>query len=96
MSHIDPARETPDHFRGDDFSPYRFFSAEDWARFRADTPLTLTEEEVRRLRSLNDPVDLRQYRLALRRTSLKQLLDPRQTAGNVHTGDASCVERPHC
>ena len=62
MSHIDTARETPDHFRGDDFSPYRFFSAEDWARFRADTPLTLTEEEVRRLRSLNDPVDLGEIR----------------------------------
>jgi len=40
------------------YSPYRIFSAERWAEFRADTPLTLTEDEVRRLRSLNDPVDL--------------------------------------
>lgn len=39
-------------------SPYRFFSAEDWAAFRADTPLTLTEDEVRRLRSMNDPISL--------------------------------------
>jgi len=39
-------------------SPYRFFSAEDWAAFRADTPLTLTEKEVRRLRSMNDPISL--------------------------------------
>ena len=39
-------------------SPYRFFSAEDWALFRADTPLTLSEDEVRRLRSLNDPISL--------------------------------------
>lgn len=34
------------------------FSAERWAGFRADTPLTLTAVEVERLRSLNDPVDL--------------------------------------
>jgi type I pantothenate kinase len=40
------------------YSPYRFFSAERWAEFRADTPLTLTEEEVRRLSSLNDPIHL--------------------------------------
>ncbi|HEY9058328.1 MAG TPA: type I pantothenate kinase [Aurantimonas sp.] len=40
------------------FSPYRVFSAEEWAKFRADAPLTLTEDEVRRLRSMNDPVDL--------------------------------------
>ena len=39
-------------------SPYRFFSASDWAEFRADTPLTLTEDEVKRLRSLNDPISL--------------------------------------
>jgi type I pantothenate kinase len=36
-----------DHFTGDDFSPYRFFTAEKWAEFRADTPLTLSEDEVR-------------------------------------------------
>ena len=51
-----------DHFSGDEFSPYRFFTAEQWAAFRADTPLTLTEDEVRRLRSLNDPVDLGEVR----------------------------------
>ena len=44
------------------YSPYRFFSAERWAEFRADTPLTLTEDEVRRLRSTNDPVDLDEVR----------------------------------
>lgn len=44
------------------YSPYRFFSAEHWAAFRADTPLTLTEDEVKRLRSLNDPVDLEEVR----------------------------------
>ena len=40
------------------WSPYRFFTAEQWSKFRADTPMTLSEEEIQRLRSLNDPVDL--------------------------------------
>ena len=39
-------------------SPYRFFTADDWAEFRADTPLTLSEQEVRKLRSMNDPISL--------------------------------------
>ena len=39
-------------------SPYRFFSVADWEAFRADTPMTLTEDEVRRLRSMNDPISL--------------------------------------
>jgi type I pantothenate kinase len=44
------------------YSPYRFFSAEKWAEFRADTPLTLTSEELQRLSSLNDPIDLDEVR----------------------------------
>ena len=43
-------------------SPYRLFSAEQWAQFRADTPLTLTEKEVTRLRSLGDPIALDEVR----------------------------------
>ncbi|MEO0328510.1 MAG: type I pantothenate kinase [Pseudomonadota bacterium] len=46
---------------GDDsgyVSPYRYFSIEDWQTFRADTPLTLKEDEVTRLRSMNDPISL--------------------------------------
>lgn len=39
-------------------SPYRIFSAQDWETFRADTPMTLTADEVERLRSLNDPISL--------------------------------------
>ena len=50
--------EALDHFQAKDYSPYRFFSADEWSHFRADTPLTLTADEVRQLRSLNDPVDL--------------------------------------
>ncbi|WP_422371990.1 type I pantothenate kinase [Hoeflea sp.] len=62
MDQTDIQPRALDHFSGDDFSPYRFFSAENWAEFRADTPLTLTADEVRTLRSLNDPVDLEEVR----------------------------------
>jgi type I pantothenate kinase len=44
------------------YSPYRFFTAEEWARFRADTPLTLTEDEVQRLSSFQDRIDLDEVR----------------------------------
>lgn len=54
--------DIPDDYGNPRYSPYRFFSAEEWAKFRADTPLTLTGDEVRRLRSLNDPVDLEEVR----------------------------------
>ena len=39
-------------------SPYLVFGTDEWAEFRADTPLTLSEAEVERLRSLNDPIAL--------------------------------------
>ncbi|ANH06127.1 MULTISPECIES: type I pantothenate kinase [Shinella] len=54
--------DIPDDFGNHDYSPYRFFSADEWARFRADTPLTLTADEVQRLRSLGDPIDLNEVR----------------------------------
>ena len=54
--------DIPDDFVNRDYSPYRFFSAEEWAHFRADTPLTLTADEVHRLRSLNAPIDLDEVR----------------------------------
>lgn len=54
--------DIPDHFDNKDYSPYRFYTAEEWSKFRADTPLTLTADEVHRLRSLNDPVDLDEVR----------------------------------
>ena len=41
-----------------DLSPYRAFTRDEWARLRADTPLTLTADEVDRLQSLNDPISL--------------------------------------
>jgi len=42
------------------YLPYNLFSAEEWASFRADTPLTLTFDEVKRLRSIGDPIDLQE------------------------------------
>ena len=53
---------TLDHFRADEYSPYHFFSSEEWSKFRADTPLTLSADEVKRLRSLDDPIDLTEVR----------------------------------
>ena len=45
-----------------DLSPYLRFTADEWADFRADTPLTLTAREIDRLRSLNDPVSIDEVR----------------------------------
>jgi type I pantothenate kinase len=39
-------------------TPYRQFSRSEWAKLRADTPLTLTEEELEELRGLNERVNL--------------------------------------
>ena len=47
--------ETPemlDHFQANGYSPYLFFNSEEWSHFRADTPLTLTADELKRLRSI--------------------------------------------
>lgn len=50
--------DSQDHIGREKYSPFRAFSAERWSEFRANTPLTLSEDDVKRLRSLNDPVDL--------------------------------------
>ena len=42
----------------DNLSPYRTFSRAEWASLREDTPMTLTSEEVTRLRSLHDRLDI--------------------------------------
>jgi type I pantothenate kinase len=41
-----------------DLSPYRLFSRREWATLRADTPLTLTLEDLEKLQSINDPISL--------------------------------------
>src|SRR5499433_7103 len=42
----------------DGLSPYRIFSRAEWAAKRADTPMTLNSDEVTRLRSLHDRLDM--------------------------------------
>jgi type I pantothenate kinase len=44
----------------DELSPYRVFSRAKWAQLREDTPMTLTPDEVTRLRSLHDRLDMRE------------------------------------
>lgn len=41
-------------------SPYRVYSIEDWARFRVDAPMTLSEEEIVGLRTLGDPISIQE------------------------------------
>ncbi|MEO1200207.1 MAG: type I pantothenate kinase [Pseudomonadota bacterium] len=43
---------------GTDLSPFRFFSREEWAGLRADTPLTLSEDEIVRLRGINERLSI--------------------------------------
>lgn len=42
----------------DDLAPYRQFSIAQWAELRAGEPMTLDEDDLERLRSLNDPISL--------------------------------------
>jgi type I pantothenate kinase len=44
----------------DGLSPYRVFLRAEWAQLREDHPMTLTPEEVTRLRSLHDRLDMRE------------------------------------
>jgi type I pantothenate kinase len=41
-------------------SPYRVFSRAEWAALRADTPMTLSLEEVSTLRSVHDRLDMKE------------------------------------
>jgi len=41
-----------------ELSPYRVFSRAEWAARRADTPMTLRPEEIARLRSMHDRLDI--------------------------------------
>jgi type I pantothenate kinase len=44
----------------ENLSPYRTFSRAEWAALREDTPMTLASEEVTRLRSLHDRLDMKE------------------------------------
>ncbi len=41
-----------------ELSPYRTLARSEWAALRADTPLTLTAEELEEMRGLNDRVNM--------------------------------------
>lgn len=42
----------------DHLSPYRSFTVDEWARLRENTPLPLTEDELKELRGINERVSL--------------------------------------
>jgi type I pantothenate kinase len=41
-----------------ELAPYHYFTKSEWSHFRADEPMTLTAEDIDRLRALNDPISL--------------------------------------
>ncbi|NVK35403.1 MAG: type I pantothenate kinase [Rhodobacteraceae bacterium] len=41
-----------------DLSPYQVFSEKEWARHRADTPMTLTSSDLAKLHGLIDPISI--------------------------------------
>lgn len=43
---------------GEEISPYRHFTRAEWAALRADTPLTLTVDDLLKLQSMNDPISV--------------------------------------
>ncbi len=45
---------------GLEFSPYRIFTRPEWARLRADTPMTLSEDEIEPLSGLIDRISARE------------------------------------
>src|SRR3979409_247501 len=44
----------------DGLSPYRVFARAKWAQLREATPMTLTPDEVTRVRSLHDRLDMKE------------------------------------
>lgn len=57
-----PAKEPETGPMTEYYSPYHHFTANEWAKFRADTPLTLASDEIARLRSLDDPINIDEVR----------------------------------
>ncbi|HWG05066.1 MAG TPA: type I pantothenate kinase, partial [Beijerinckiaceae bacterium] len=41
-----------------ELSPYRHFTRAEWAALRADTPLTLTVDDLLKLQSMHDPISV--------------------------------------
>jgi type I pantothenate kinase len=45
-------------WQDDGLSPFRTFSRDEWAKLRADTPMTLTSDEVMKLKAFNDMLSI--------------------------------------
>ncbi len=59
MTPVDAMTSRPGaHLVGDQPNPYRIFSRDEWSHLRADTPLTLTVDDLVRLQSVNDPISV--------------------------------------
>ncbi len=76
-------------------SPFRHFTREEWARLRADTPLTLTEADLEKVRGLAVEIDLEEVEevylplsrlLNLHVAAVQRLFEARQQflGGNGH------------
>jgi type I pantothenate kinase len=55
---LDMSNSPPAQAPGGIASPFRRFTRDEWAKLRADTPLTLTIDDLRKLQSLHDPISL--------------------------------------
>lgn len=44
--------------RSIDLAPYHHFTKAEWSKLRADEPMTLSAEDIKRLRALTDPISL--------------------------------------
>ena len=74
----------PADFAPDEYAAYEAFSRSDWARLRSNTPLTLSEEDLRQLRGVNDQVsmsDVEEVYLPLSRLLNLHFRSARQLAG---------------
>lgn len=58
LARVEEAEDANGSLRDGLPSPYHVFSRRHWAALREDTPLTLSDADVVRLRALNDPIEL--------------------------------------
>lgn len=53
-----PGNKTMEQMARRNLSPYRAFTNEEWATLRADTPMTLTNVDLERIKSLHEPISM--------------------------------------
>ncbi len=80
--------------KGFDLSPYRQFSAEQWADLRQGEPMTLSPADVKRLRALNDPISFDEVkRLYLPLSRLLSLYV--EAVQQLHQASATFLSQDH-